>query len=212
MWGLDRLYPGSRLSASSAPSADTNTVFGMKRPLHIWSVFIAVLLLAVALFAWLSAAVLRLDDAQRRYLAEAEREEKVRLALWRMDSVLAVLVATEDARSPLEYQAFHSPRRAWAPDNKSIPTGRFLLPSPLMTAASTNTRLHFEFGPERIPVSPRCRRRCSGSWPWTKGFPWKSCSRRQTVSPWLRKGSGSTRPQARNRPGRKPCPAPRKRA
>ncbi len=127
----------------------------MKRPLHIWGVFAAALLLAVALFGWLSTAVLRLDAAQRRYLAEAEREEKVRLALWRMDSVLAVLVATEDARSPLEYQAFHSPPRAWAPDNTEVPTGRFLLPSPLMTAASTNTRLHFEFGPDRIPVSPQ---------------------------------------------------------
>jgi signal transduction histidine kinase len=127
----------------------------MKRPLHIWSVFAAVLLLAVALFGWLSAAVLRLDDAQRQHLAEAEREEKVRLALWRMDSALAVLVATEDTRSPLEYQAFHSPPRAWAPDNTSIPTGRFLLPSPLMTAASTNTRLHFEFGADRMPVSPQ---------------------------------------------------------
>jgi signal transduction histidine kinase len=127
----------------------------MKRPLHIWSVFAAVLLLAVALFGWLSMAVLRLDDAQRQQLAEAEREEKVRLALWRMDSALAVLVATEDARSPLEYQAFHSPPRAWAPDKTMVPAGRFLLPSPLMTAASTNTRLHFEFGADRMPVSPQ---------------------------------------------------------
>ena len=127
----------------------------MKRPLHIWSVFAAVLLLAVALFGWLSASVLRLDDAQRQQLAEAEREEKVRLALWRMDSALAVLVATEDARSPLEYQAFHSPPRAWAPDKTMVPAGRFLLPSPLMTAASTNTRLHFEFGADRMPVSPQ---------------------------------------------------------
>jgi signal transduction histidine kinase len=127
----------------------------MKRPLHIWSVFAAVLLLAVALFGWLSVSVLRLDDAQRQQLAEAEREEKVRLALWRMDSALAVLVATEDARSPLEYQAFHSPPRAWAPDKTAVPAGRFLLPSPLMTAASTNTRLHFEFGADRVPASPQ---------------------------------------------------------
>ena len=45
----------------------------MKRPLHIWGVFAAALLLAVALFGWLSTAVLRLDEAQRQHLAEAER-------------------------------------------------------------------------------------------------------------------------------------------
>lgn len=127
----------------------------MKRPLHIWLVFAGVVLLALASFAWLSRAVLGLDDAQRRQLAEAEREEKVRLALWRMDSALALLVAGEDARAPFEYRSFHSPARAWTHDNEEVAAGEFRVPSPLLAVPSTNTRLHFEFFPNRPPTSPQ---------------------------------------------------------
>lgn len=127
----------------------------MRRPLHIWLMFGAVLLVALASFGWLSRAVLRLDDAQRLQLAEAEREEKVRLALWRMDSSLALMMADEDARSPLAYRAFHSPVRAWSADYAEIPAERLLLPSPLLEFPSTNTRLHFEFSPDRLPESPQ---------------------------------------------------------
>ncbi len=127
----------------------------MKRPLHIWLVFAGVVLLALASFAWLSRAVLDLDDAQRRQLAEAEQEEKVRLALWRMDSALALLVAGEDARAPLEYRSFHSPARAWTHDNKEVAGDEFRIPSPLLAVPSTNTRLHFEFIPNRPPTSPQ---------------------------------------------------------
>lgn len=127
----------------------------MKRPLHIWLVFAGVVLLALGSFSWLSRAVLDLDDAQRRQLAEAEREEKVRLALWRMDSALALLVAGEDARTPLEYRSFHSPARAWTHDNTEVAAGGFLIPSPLLAVPSTNIRLHFEFIPGRPPTSPQ---------------------------------------------------------
>lgn len=127
----------------------------MKRPLHIWIVFGCVLLLAVASFAWLSRAVLSLDDAQRRQLAEAEREEKVRLALWRMDSALALLVAGEDARTPMDYRSFHSPARAWTQDNEEVAPDAFRIPSPLLAVPATNTRLHFEFTPNRPPTSPQ---------------------------------------------------------
>jgi signal transduction histidine kinase len=127
----------------------------MKRPLHIWLVFAGVVLLALASFAWLSHAVLDLDDAQRRLQAEAEREEKVRLALWRMDSALSLLMAGEDARAPLEYRSFHSPARAWTQDNKEVAGGGFRIPSPLLAVPSTNTRLHFEFIPNRPPTSPQ---------------------------------------------------------
>ncbi len=127
----------------------------MKRPLHIWIVFGSVLLLAVASFAWLSRAVLSLDDAQRRQLTEAEREEKVRLALWRMDSALALLVAGEDARTPMDYRSFHSPARAWTQDNEEVAPSAFRIPSPLLTVPAANTRLHFEFTPNRPPTSPQ---------------------------------------------------------
>lgn len=65
-------------------------------------------LCAVALLgvmAWLTATVRRLDEAERRGREQAALEESVRLALWRMESLLAPLVAQENARSPLVYRA-----------------------------------------------------------------------------------------------------------
>jgi hypothetical protein len=48
--------------------------------------------------AWVSATALRLDRSQAEARAQAELEEKVHLALWRMDFMLSPLPAQESAR------------------------------------------------------------------------------------------------------------------
>jgi signal transduction histidine kinase len=54
--------------------------------------------------AWLTLTVKRLDEAERRGRAEAAQEEKVRLALWRMESQIAPLVARESLQPPDAYR------------------------------------------------------------------------------------------------------------
>lgn len=57
----------------------------------------------------LSCGVLERDRAEVMARRQATLEENVRLALWRMDSELAPLVANESARSPGSYRRFFSP-------------------------------------------------------------------------------------------------------
>ena len=70
----------------------------MSRPRHIWLLFGLCLTVLAAAMGWVSWTALRLDDAQRRAAQQAEAEEKVRLALWRMDSALAPVILEESAR------------------------------------------------------------------------------------------------------------------
>lgn len=61
------------------------------------------LLILVAVMGWLSHSML---DAEKRRLAETHQirlVEQSRLALWRMDSLLAAMIAAENNRSPGEY-------------------------------------------------------------------------------------------------------------
>ncbi len=63
----------------------------------------------VAVMGWLTARVRELEREQRRAREEAVLEESVRLALWRMESRLAPLLAQENARSPHAYTVVAEP-------------------------------------------------------------------------------------------------------
>ena len=60
----------------------------MKRPLHIWIVFGVCVAVLLAAMGWVSTIALRFDRVETKARQQAAFEEKVRLALWRMDSGL----------------------------------------------------------------------------------------------------------------------------
>ncbi|MBM3832803.1 MAG: hypothetical protein FJ403_05930 [Verrucomicrobia bacterium] len=64
----------------------------MNRPLTVWVIFGLSFAVLLAAMGWVSLTTLRLDQAQTRAAQQAELEEKVRLALWRMDSSLAPMI------------------------------------------------------------------------------------------------------------------------
>ncbi len=92
------------------------------------------LTLVLAAMTWLSRLALKLDAEGKAALRRAAFEENVRLALWRMDSVLTGLVSLENARPYESYPSLiHS-----LPDPKSAPSqfyfqfepdGRLVLPA-----------------------------------------------------------------------------------
>ena len=90
----------------------------------------------VGIMGWLTLTVRRLDEAERRGRGEAAQEEKVRLALWRMESQLAPLVAQESVQ-PLE---------AYRPSPAARPAAA--LPS------SPYVRLRFQWDAAGRPSSP----------------------------------------------------------
>jgi signal transduction histidine kinase len=127
----------------------------MNRPVHVWISFGACLAVVLAAMAWISFTALRLDDAQEEARLRADREERVRLALWRMESAMAPILARENTRPYFTYQAIYPEERAYTKMYANLGPGDILVPSPLLTDSSPNILLHFQFDPAGHLSSPQ---------------------------------------------------------
>lgn len=127
----------------------------MTRPIHIWIIFVSCFLLLLAGMGWVSWTALKLDRAQGESQRQAEFEEKVRLALWRMDSTLAPLIVQESSRPYFTYSSFFPAGRAYNKMFGELKPDEVLLPSPLLSSGSTNVLLHFQYGPDGRLTSPQ---------------------------------------------------------
>lgn len=127
----------------------------MTRPLHIRLLFAACLLVLLAAMAAVSVTTLRLDRAQMQAAQQAEMEEKVRLALWRMDSLLTSIMVEESARPFSAWESFSRNEPALTKGYAPIQPGEILTPSPLLAYSSSNVLLHFQLSPEGQLASPQ---------------------------------------------------------
>jgi signal transduction histidine kinase len=93
---------------------------------------------------WVTVLALRLEAGEARALEDARFQESVRLALWRMDSWLGPLLASEAARPYFEYQPYYPQNRAYTRVLSQIRPGEVLTPSPLLTFRSEFFPLHFQ--------------------------------------------------------------------
>jgi signal transduction histidine kinase len=125
----------------------------MIRPLTVLLVFGLCLSVVLAALAWTSFRLLRFDAAQREAQSQAALEENVRLALWRMDSALAALVAQESVRPAVEYQSVYYLGRngiSLTPLRDARPVS-----SPLATTAVPFTIAHLQMDDDGRLTSPR---------------------------------------------------------
>lgn len=127
----------------------------MNRPRHIWVVFGFCFALLLAAMAWVSATSMRLERGEQRAAQQAEIEERVRLALWRMDASLATLIVEESARPWQAYNSFAAAERAYTKSFTAIKQGEVLVPSRLLTARPTNILIHFQFTGDGRLTSPQ---------------------------------------------------------
>jgi len=127
----------------------------MNRPWQIWLTLGLCLAVLLAAMTWTSLTVLRLDRAEARSRQLAHVEENVRLALWRMDSLLARLIGEENTRPYFAYTAFYPAERAYTRMFAEIQRGEILVPSPLLPYRSPYIQLHFQFGPDGRLSSPQ---------------------------------------------------------
>jgi signal transduction histidine kinase len=116
----------------------------MTRPRHVIAVFAVALAVAFGAVGWLTVEVLRLDRAAAEAQRQAALEENVRLAMWRLESAVAPLIARESARPYFEYAAFYPAERAYTRMYRALAFGEVLVPSPLLVFSSPFIRLHFE--------------------------------------------------------------------
>lgn len=127
----------------------------MSRPRTILAAFVACLAVVLAAMAWVSVVVVSLDRRDAQTQRQAELQENVRLALWRMDSALNPIVAQEQSRPFQEYQAFYLPPLALDASYRPIVSQQVRLPSPLLTRPPAFVRLHFQIDAAGRLASPQ---------------------------------------------------------
>jgi signal transduction histidine kinase len=94
---------------------------------------------------WITVTALRLEASEARARRQGALEETVRLALWRLDSDLAPLLARESSRPYFQYAAFYAEERGWTRMYAPVSTGDVLVPSPLLTDKPSEIRLYFQY-------------------------------------------------------------------
>ena len=104
--------------------------------------------------AWITWQAVRLEGREAAARAEASHQEVVRLALWRMDSILIPLINREDGTPYFHYRAFHSEQQAYTAMYQPLPPDAVLVPSPLLVDSGEFVRLHFELGEDGSMTSP----------------------------------------------------------
>ena len=127
----------------------------MNRPWQTWIAFAACLAVVLIAMGWITGTVLDLDRRQVEAQWRAKLDEDVQLALWRMDSSLAPLMARESGRPYFVYSAFYPAERTYNSMFSEIRKGEVLVPSPLLIEEFPKIRLHFQIGPDNRVTSPQ---------------------------------------------------------
>jgi signal transduction histidine kinase len=123
----------------------------MRRPWQIWFALAACFAVSLAALGFLTLKSLELDRAELAARRQAELEENVRLALWRMDTAIAPILSLESSRPWTDYRPLPS---GLAPPGRRQPDEP-LTPSPLLTAAPGEVLLHFEITDSGQLLSPQ---------------------------------------------------------
>jgi len=127
----------------------------MKSSHYILLGFITCLAIVLGAMGWLTATALRLDRAEAESRCKAAWEENIHLALWRLDSTLAPLIAEESARPYFTYSPLLPVNRTYAEMLAERGNGEVTIQSPLLSTQSPNVVAHFQFEPDGSLTSPQ---------------------------------------------------------
>lgn len=131
----------------------------LKKSGQLWLLFALCLLLIVPAMSWLTLTAMRLDnelqeDRRQTELArqEAEVQEKITSALYRMDWKIGPHVAREVARPYYLYRSFYSNALNQAGTD---PFSDVEIPSPLLSETSEFVKIHFQIDSSNKFTSPQ---------------------------------------------------------
>lgn len=127
----------------------------MRKPLHIWITFLACLGLLLAAMGWVGWHTLALEREREGAAREADQQERVRLALWRLDFQASALMIRENARPPHDFRPFHSPEGLINKLYGNVAKGEVLVPSPLLAEVPEHVLLHFQMDSRGQVLSPQ---------------------------------------------------------
>ena len=127
----------------------------MRKPLHIWITFLACFALLLAAMAWVSWHTLALERTREEAARDADQQERVRLALWRLDFQASALLMRENARPPHDFRPFHAPEGLVNKAYANVTKGDVLVPSPLLAEVPEHVLLHFQMDTAGRVMSPQ---------------------------------------------------------
>lgn len=127
----------------------------MRKPLHIWITFLACFGLLLAAMAWVSWHTLALERTREEAARDADQQERVRLALWRLDFQASALMIRENARPPHDFRPFHAPEGLVNKTYSNVAKGEVLVPSPLLAETPEHVLLHFQMDSRGQIISPQ---------------------------------------------------------
>jgi signal transduction histidine kinase len=118
--------------------------------------FLVIAALVAGGLGWVTAAAWRLEQEQLEARAGASITDKLRLALWRLDSLVSPALAKENSRPYNHYSAVFPPPLAFSNDGTPAVPGSVLEPSPLLNADLPDWMvLHFQAAAESGWASPQ---------------------------------------------------------
>ncbi|HEX5790968.1 MAG TPA: hypothetical protein VFY13_07425, partial [Luteolibacter sp.] len=127
----------------------------MSRPWVIWSILIVCGLLIAGAMGWLTQRTLTMERQRIEVEARSKVEERVRLALSRMDTAASALLVIENQRPPEHYRAFYEPKVLFTNTLQSVSSSLVTQPSPLLSEPPEFVKLHFEVWAHDELTSPQ---------------------------------------------------------
>ena len=127
----------------------------MNRPCVIWMILLVCGLLIVGAMGWLTHRTLEMDRERIVAEAQAKVEERVRLALSRMDTAASAMLVIENQRPPEHFQPFFEPEELFTNTLQSVGAGLVMQPSPLLSDPPEFVQLHFELWADQALTSPQ---------------------------------------------------------
>ena len=124
----------------------------MKHTRSIWLAFLTCVAVVGTAMAVITRHALSLEQARLQAAGEAELGEKVRLALWRMDTEAAALLFAENNRAPAEFQGFAETRPLARPPAAPVAA---IVTSPRLADMPNYAILHFEISESGRISSPQ---------------------------------------------------------
>lgn len=137
----------------------------IKKPWQIWSLFALILCVVAPAMVWLTMQINQADQIRERDRVEtelarrqAELQERINSALYRMDWWATPLVAQEAARPYYLYEPFYRVSAAsggWSQFNSESIADEVQKPSPLLYETSEFVVMHFQVGENNQISSPQ---------------------------------------------------------
>ena len=119
-----------------------------------WLLYALAALLGFGAMGWVTRASLRSERAEAEAQARLALDEKARLALWRMDSTMALFLTPENARPYFHYESFYPPGQAYAKGGAKADPRQLLIPSPMLIGDDPLVRLRFQIAADGTLSSP----------------------------------------------------------